>query len=448
MKLQIGQTAQVSKTVSESDVYAFAGITGDFNPVHINKEEADHSRFGRQVCHGMLVNSFISNVLGTKLPGPGTIYIGQSSKFIAPVYIGDTITARVEVISIEGKKVSLATDVFNQQGDKVITGTAKVLYDQTKNESVRHSQGFTYNIAETYPQFDFDITGASYVGNPHNGTAMFVSSKVIHLLDNLKGHKDCLVFAPTDAAVPDEIKQQNGIIFCNNPQYEFAVFATKLEEKIQERNEERHYHESNGSMIGENVSIGEGTYIEPGCFIDHDVKIGKNNRILSGCRIRSAIIGDGCIINENAVIGNASFTMAEDDSGHKIRIPALGNVVIGNDVEIGPLNDIARATCGSTILEDRVKLDGLVHIGHEAHLHEDVEITAGVTVAGFVEIGTHGYIGVGSAVKNRIKLGDNSLVGMGAVVLKDVDDDTVVVGNPGRFLKNRGGGGGVQQNTR
>lgn len=444
MKLQIGQTAQVSKTVSESDVYAFAGITGDFNPVHINKEEADHSRFGRQVCHGMLVNSFISNVLGTKLPGPGTIYLGQDSKFLAPVYIGDTITAKVEIISIEGKGVTLQTDVYNQKNEKVITGTAKVLYDQ--NEAVkRFHRPFYFRVGEEYPEFDFEITGASYAGNPADGTAMFVSKKVINLLDNLSGHKDCLVFAPTGAEVPEEIKQQNGIVFCDNPQYEFAIFATKIEEKIQERNRKRHYHESNGSIIGEDVSIGEGTYIEPGCFIDHDVKIGKNNRILSGCMIRSAIIGDGCIINENAVIGNASFTMAEDDSGHKIRIPALGNVVIGNDVEIGPLNDIARATCGSTILEDRVKLDGLVHIGHEAHLHEDVEITAGVTVAGFVEIGTHGYIGVGSAVKNRIKLGDNSLVGMGAVVLKDVDDNTVVVGNPGRFLKNRGG---VQQNTR
>lgn len=292
-----------------------------------------------------------------------------------------------------------------------------------------------YNVSEAYPQFDFYITGASYAGNPSDGTTMFISKKVIHLLDNLKGHRDCLVFVPSGVDVPTQVKQDNGIIFCDNPQYDFAVFATELERVKWKNNCNRQYHEVNGSIIGEDVSIGDGTYIEPGCFIDHDVKIGKNGRILSGSRIREAIIGDNFICNENAVIGNASFTMAEDSNGHKIRIPALGNVIIVNNVEVGPLNDIARGTCGSTILEDHVKLDGLVHIGHEAHLHEDVEITAGVTIAGFVEIGKHGYMGVGSAVKNRINLGDNSLVGMGAVVLNDTMDHTVVVGNPARILK-------------
>lgn len=435
MKIEIGQTAEVSKTISESDVYAFAGITGDFNPVYVNKKEADQSRFGGQVCHGMLVSSFISNVLGTKLPGPGTIYKGQNSKFLAPVYIGDTITARVTVTEIDGKKVTLHTDVINQRGEKVITGTADVLYDQEYELTANKDRTFRFNVGEEYPQFDFMITGASYAGNPSDGTVMFVSNKVIYLLDNLAGHKNCLVFAPTGAEISEETKQQNGIIFCDNPQYEFAAFATKLENKIQERNKKRHYHELNGSIIGENVSIGEGTYIEPGCFIDHDVKIGSYCKILSGCRIRNAVLGNGCIINENAVIGNASFTMAESKNGEKLRIPALGNVVIGNEVEVGPLDDIARATCGSTILEDRVKLDSLVHIGHEAHLHEDVEITAGATIGGFVEIGRHGYMGVGSAVKNRTALGENSLVGMGAVVLKTVEDNTVVVGNPAKFLK-------------
>lgn len=303
------------------------------------------------------------------------------------------------------------------------------------------------NVRDFYPEYSFDIMGASYAGAPKDNTVMFISMKVIKLIENLNGHHDCLVFVPKTASVPKEVENKNGIIYCDNPQLEFARFATKLDSKIQNKNKYRRYHEKNGSVIGENVNIGEETYIEPGCFIDHDVTIGANSKILSGCRIRNAIIGDNFICNENAVIGNASFTIAEDDNGYKVRIPALGNVIVGNDVEVGPLNDIARGTCGSTILEDRVKLDGLVHIGHEAHLCEDVEITAGVTIAGFVHIGKKGYLGIGSSVKNRISIGKNSIIGMGAVVIRTVDENTVVVGNPARMIRKNEAeiGGGTRQ---
>lgn len=92
MKYYIGQNASFSKTISETDVYLFAGISGDFNPVHVNKIEAEKTRFGRQIAHGILCSSLISSVLGTRFPGEGTIYLEQTLKFCSPVYIGDTIT--------------------------------------------------------------------------------------------------------------------------------------------------------------------------------------------------------------------------------------------------------------------------------------------------------------------------------------------------------------------
>lgn len=123
----VGQIGTFSKTISESDVYAFAGICGDFNPVHINAEEAKKSIFGRQVVHGALVSSFISTVLGMYMPGPGTIYMKQESKFIKPVYINDTITAVVEIISIdERKRANLKTIVKNQNEEVVLEGNALV----------------------------------------------------------------------------------------------------------------------------------------------------------------------------------------------------------------------------------------------------------------------------------------------------------------------------------
>ena len=129
MKYSIGDMAKVSKTISESDIYSFAGISGDFNPVHVNSVEASKSVFGRQIAHGFLVGSLISNCIGMKLPGDGTIYMEQDMKFLKPVYIGDTVTACVKVSEIINEKknvLKLATTVLNQNNDIVIDGYAVV----------------------------------------------------------------------------------------------------------------------------------------------------------------------------------------------------------------------------------------------------------------------------------------------------------------------------------
>ena len=128
-KYKIGDKASFSKTVSETDIYLFSGISGDFNPVHLDTEYAKETIFKERIAQGLLTASFITTILGTKLPGPGTIYLSQNLSFLAPVRIGDTITAKVEVIEkIEGKnQLVLHTTCSNQKGDLVIDGQAKVL---------------------------------------------------------------------------------------------------------------------------------------------------------------------------------------------------------------------------------------------------------------------------------------------------------------------------------
>jgi 3-hydroxybutyryl-CoA dehydratase len=123
----VGAAAEVARTISESDVYLYAGITGDMNPAHTNEEWAKQTVFEKRIAHGMLVCGLISNVLGNQLPGPGTIYLSQTVKFLAPVHFGDTITARVEVMEKrEKKRVVLRTTCVNQKGETVIDGEAVV----------------------------------------------------------------------------------------------------------------------------------------------------------------------------------------------------------------------------------------------------------------------------------------------------------------------------------
>jgi 3-hydroxybutyryl-CoA dehydratase len=130
-EIQVGQVAELAKTVTEADVTLFAGVTGDFNPVHVDVEAAAQSRFGERIAHGMLSAGFISAVLGMRLPGTGSIYLSQSLRFTKPVRIGDTVTARVEVVEVLATKrrVRLATVCRNQEGETVVDGEAVVMVD-------------------------------------------------------------------------------------------------------------------------------------------------------------------------------------------------------------------------------------------------------------------------------------------------------------------------------
>ena len=128
-ELKIGDQAFFQKTITETDVYLYGGITGDLNPAHINEVAAKNSLFKGRIVHGMLTAGLISAVLGMDLPGPGTIYMGQELKFLAPVRFNDTILATVEVIDInvEKNRVKLSTTCTNQEDVVVLSGVATVM---------------------------------------------------------------------------------------------------------------------------------------------------------------------------------------------------------------------------------------------------------------------------------------------------------------------------------
>jgi 3-hydroxybutyryl-CoA dehydratase len=132
MKLKVGDTATVSKKVTDDVIRAFAEVSGDHNPIHLDQEFAAASRFGRRIAHGMLGASLISSVLGNALPGPGSIYLSQTLKFLAPAFIGDELTARLTVASIREDKpiLTLETICENQRGEVLIRGEASVLLEE------------------------------------------------------------------------------------------------------------------------------------------------------------------------------------------------------------------------------------------------------------------------------------------------------------------------------
>jgi 3-hydroxybutyryl-CoA dehydratase len=124
--IKVGDEASLARTITEAHIVNYAGISGDMNPLHVDAEYAAHSMFKERIAHGMLVAGLISAVLGTQLPGPNSIYLGQDLKFMAPVMIGDTITVMVTVTSKRDEKriIKLRTTACNQRGEMVIDGNA------------------------------------------------------------------------------------------------------------------------------------------------------------------------------------------------------------------------------------------------------------------------------------------------------------------------------------
>jgi|SRR5690606_7052721 3-hydroxybutyryl-CoA dehydratase len=124
MNFTIGQKAQFSRTVTETDFILFAGLSGDYNPIHMDKEYATNTYFQERISHGLLTASFFSRLLGMHLPGPGSVYVSQTLLFTKPVYIGDTITTCGEVLALDEDRrlITVRTTCINHRGEIVLDG--------------------------------------------------------------------------------------------------------------------------------------------------------------------------------------------------------------------------------------------------------------------------------------------------------------------------------------
>lgn len=292
-----------------------------------------------------------------------------------------------------------------------------------------------YNVSELDPKYDFIVNGASYIGAPKPNTVMFLSKKVEHLLSSLSGISKCLVFVENTIKVPEELTKDNCFVFTAYPQKAYADFVQAMAANRAEGSLQGPYKiTEHGYFIGENVQIGPDCKIEPLCLIGPNVTIGAHVSIGSGTRIRDTVLGDRVIVGNNAVLGTRSFTMAEDAKRYLTRIPTLGRIVIGNDVEIGALDQISAGCAGDTVIGDNVKMDTMVYIGHDCVVGKSTILSAGVIVAGYVTIGEHVRVGVNAGIRNRITVGAYSYVGMGSVATKSIAPQMAVAGNPAKYL--------------
>lgn len=243
-----------------------------------------------------------------------------------------------------------------------------------------------------------------------------------------------LIVVPVHANMKNNnIKKNNQILYVNNPRKNYAMILQYILKKNKEVRKYKEYKKN--IVIGENVEIEKNTIIEPFVFIDHDVVIRDYCRIKSGVRISKYVqIGSNTTIRENSVLGGDGFGIEKNDDGSTIKIAHMGGLVIGNNVEIGPLNTIDSGTIEPTRINDYVKTSGNIHIAHNCKIGRGTLIAACAELSGSVIVGEGSKIGPSAVIKEKIRIGKNARVGLGAVVLKSFRDDMILVGNPAKSI--------------
>lgn len=282
---------------------------------------------------------------------------------------------------------------------------------------------------------DYNISGVSSNKNIYNNSIAFFKEWGMEQ-NNRISCEECLLIVPLNADINNiQIKNYNYIIYSENPRRDYAIILDFILSNSRSR---RQYKQlENFIVIGENVSIGEDTDLEPFIFIDHDVVIASGCKVKSGVRIGSNVeVGENTIIRENSVIGGQGFGVERDNEGKTYKIPHLGGVIIGKNVEIGALNTIVSGTIDATIIEDYVRTDDHVHIAHNCNIKKSTFITACVEISGSVTVGKNSIIGPNSSIMNKISLGENTIVGLGTVVTKSFGDNVVLAGSPADTIEN------------
>lgn len=185
-----------------------------------------------------------------------------------------------------------------------------------------------------------------------------------------------------------------------------------------------------GAKIGKDVFIGAGCYVSAqsiigdGCVLHPNVVL--DNRV---------VLGNNCEIKSGAVLGQEGFGFERDENGEPLHFPHFGDVIVGNNVFIGSNSTVERATLGSTVIEENVKIDDLVQIGHNSHIGKGSMITVGAIVCGGAVLKPQSYLAPNVSIKEKVTIGHRGFAGLGAVVLKDVADDAVVAGVPAKEIK-------------
>ncbi|WP_458719183.1 LpxD N-terminal domain-containing protein [Candidatus Nitrosocosmicus sp. R] len=222
------------------------------------------------------------------------------------------------------------------------------------------------------------------------------------------------------------------LIFVDNPRLEFTRLAKRITHALPK------VGISKSSVIADSAKIGRDCYIGDYVVIGDNCSIGNNTIIESKANLQNCKVGDNCSIQPNTTIGSDGFAFERAcDTLDLEKFPHYGKVVIENDVEVFANCSIARGSLSDTIIGQGTKIDALCHIAHNVNIGKNTELTAGTIVGGSTIIGNNCWLGLNSTIKNKIKIGEQVIVGSGSSVIYDIVDEDIVAGVPAKSIKKK-----------
>ena len=308
------------------------------------------------------------------------------------------------------------------------------MYHSKKNKiSVKKIAKF---LKTSYMGKDFDITSLSSLNNVKNNSLLFYSD-IINFKFKLKDNmvydlKKLEKFKNIAIITTEKIKNKINIpiISSENPRLDFQRVAMEF---FTEDEFSPGVHKT--AIIEKGSTIGKNVYIGPHCYIGNSVKIGDKTKVLANtCIYGKTQIGSNSVILSNTTIGSEgfSFYFTGDEFFH---FPHLGSVLIGDNVWIGSNCTVEKSQMDQTIIEDHVKIDDIVHVGHNSIVKKDTQITAGSVISGRAKIGKGCWIAPNSVIDAGCEIGDGCIVGTASLVMSNFPKNSVIVGSPARLLK-------------
>lgn len=288
---------------------------------------------------------------------------------------------------------------------------------------------FYVNVNKYDKQKSFVVTRPSSLNNPQNNSVMFITKENMDKYNVLLEVNNCIVIWPEEVQIPNEILEKHVVVTAKDPRLGFAMFFR--DNNIIYEIPRGEYELIDGSFLEKGATIGLNTVIYPGTYIGKDVVIGDNCYIGSGVKLIGRIkIGNNVIIRENTVIGSTDLTTCRDENGLIVSTPQFGGVRIEDNVHIGASTVISRGAIDDTIIQFGCRIDSCCYISHNVNVGLNTIVVGESILFGSSSIGCKSLVSGNCTIRDGVKVGDNVLIGMGSVVVKDIPSNKIVKGNP------------------
>ncbi len=290
---------------------------------------------------------------------------------------------------------------------------------------------FRVNASKYVSEKNFDVVRPASLNIPKDNAVMFIGEQYMDRSQALLNCSNCLVFWPDSVDLPKDIKSRHAIVLCEKPRINYCRFFA--ENNITYYPAFEDFEIVNGAYICKTAQIGKNCRIQPGAYIGGEVELGDNCYIGTGARLVGEIHGgNNLVIRENSVIGADGLSTDRDVDGKALTMPQFGGVVLEDNVQIGALTVIARGAIDNTVIKRGSKVDNSAFISHNVVLGEDTFVVGETIMFGSSSTGNQAFISGNSTIRDGRRIGEKSIVGMGSVVVKNVEDGTVVKGNPAK----------------